>query len=57
LETPTTKLYLKRKILEVRILRFHFIFHFCSAAKRKLTEKVDLKKIIGEEVEEKLALR
>ena len=34
-----------------------FVNDFCSVAKRKLTRKVDLERILEEEVEERLALR
>ncbi len=47
----------KELLIKSRVNPEKFVDDFCSVAKRKLTEKVDLKKIIGEEVEEKLALR
>ena len=34
-----------------------FIEDFCSIAKKKLTRKIDLKRILEEEVEERLVLR
>ena len=46
----------KELLIKSKVNPEKFVDDFCSVAKRKLTEKVDLKKIIGEEVEEKLAL-
>ena len=34
-----------------------FVESFCSVVKEKLTEKIDLKRLIESEVEERLALR
>jgi len=34
-----------------------FVNDFCAVAKRKLTRKIDLERILEEEVEERLALR
>jgi len=34
-----------------------FVEDYCSLTKKKLTKKVDLKKLLEEEVEERLALR
>lgn len=34
-----------------------FVNDFCAVAKRKLTRKIDLERILEEEAEERLALR
>ena len=46
----------KELLIKSKVDPEKFVDDFCSTTKRKLTEKVDLKKIIREEVEERLAL-
>ena len=47
----------KELLIKSKVEPEKFVNDFCSITERKLTEKVDLKKIIKEEVEERLALR
>jgi len=47
----------KELLIKSKVEPEKFVNDFCSITERKLTEKVDLKKIIREEVEERLALR
>ena len=46
----------KELLIKSKVDPEKFVDDFCSTTKRKLTEKVDLKKIVREEVEERLAL-